>query len=85
MYKLTMTELAQNDLDGIVDYIARHLANPIAAGNFLDEVDKCYSYLREDPLSTQRAATHSLKKKDTVRRPLRTIFSCSKSMNLRRQ
>lgn len=57
-----MTELAQNDLDGIVDYIARHLANPIAAGNFLDEVDKCYSYLREDPFIYAKSSDAQLEK-----------------------
>ena len=49
MYKLYMTELAQNDLDSIVDYIALQLGNPTAAGSFLDEVDRCYSYLKLDP------------------------------------
>lgn len=39
MYKLVITELAQNDLDGIVKYIAQQLANPTAAGSFLDEVE----------------------------------------------
>ena len=50
MYKLEISELAQNDLDAIVEYIAVQLANPIAAGNFLDEVEKCYSLLHSNPL-----------------------------------
>jgi plasmid stabilization system protein ParE len=45
MYKLIVTELAHQDLDKIVSYIAVELVNPIAATNFLDEVDKCeFSY-----------------------------------------
>ena len=50
MYKLILTELAYQDLDKIVSYIAEELANPIAAGDFLDEVDKCYAYLKSNPL-----------------------------------
>jgi len=40
MYRLVVSELAHRDLDNIVSYIAVHLANPIAATNFLDEVGK---------------------------------------------
>jgi len=35
MYKLIVTELAHQDLDNIVSYIAVQLANPAAASNFL--------------------------------------------------
>ena len=49
MYKLVITELAHQDLGKIVSYIAVELVNPIAAGNFLDEVDKCYGYLKSNP------------------------------------
>ncbi len=41
MYKLNISESAHQDLDKIVSYIVVQLANPSAAGNFLDEVDKC--------------------------------------------
>lgn len=49
MYKLKITELAQKDLQDIIDYISTNLVNPIAANNFLDEVEKCYSYLKSNP------------------------------------
>lgn len=62
MYKLIITELAQNDLDGIVNYIARQLDNPIAAGDFLDEVDKCYSFLRENPFIYAASSDAQLEK-----------------------
>jgi plasmid stabilization system protein ParE len=39
MYKLIVSELAHQDLDKIVSYIAVKLANPTAASDFLDEVD----------------------------------------------
>jgi hypothetical protein len=45
MYKLVVTELAHQDLDNIVSYIAIQLANPAAASDFLDKVDK---WKRED-------------------------------------
>ena len=41
MYKLFVTELAHQDLDNIVSYIAGQLANTKAAGDFLDEVAAC--------------------------------------------
>jgi len=50
MYKLFVSELAHKDLDNIVSYIAVDLANPMAATNFLNEVEKCYDYLQDKPL-----------------------------------
>lgn len=50
MYKLEVSELAHQDLDKIISYIAIQLINPKAAGDFLDEVSKCYGYLRNNPL-----------------------------------
>ncbi|MDD4802147.1 MAG: type II toxin-antitoxin system RelE/ParE family toxin [Syntrophomonas sp.] len=50
MYKLKVSELAHQDLDKVVSYIAVQLANPKAAGDFLAELDKCYGYLRSNPL-----------------------------------
>jgi len=40
MYKLVVSESAHEDLDNIISYIAVHLANPMAATNFLSEVEK---------------------------------------------
>ena len=44
MYRLFITELAHQDLDNIVSYIAIQLANPKAAGEFLDEVTACLAF-----------------------------------------
>jgi toxin ParE1/3/4 len=49
MYKLLITHLANQDLDSIVRYIAVELSSPAAAGNFLDEVEKCYEHLKSNP------------------------------------
>ena len=54
MYRLAISELAHSDLDNIVSYIAVHLANPTAAVNFLNEVEKCYGYLKSNPLMYER-------------------------------
>lgn len=56
MYKLKITELAQNDLDGIVAYTVENLANSIAAGEFLDELEECYSYLKANPYMYAKSA-----------------------------
>jgi plasmid stabilization system protein ParE len=49
MYKILVSALAHQDLDNIVSYICEQLSNPKAAGEFLDEVDKCYGYLKNNP------------------------------------
>lgn len=50
MYKINETELALQDLDSIISYIALTLANPSAATSFVDEVEGCYSDLEKMPL-----------------------------------
>lgn len=50
MYRLIVSELAHQDLDSIISYIAIQLANPAAVTNFLDEIVKCYSYLKSNPM-----------------------------------
>ena len=49
MYRLVVTELAHQDLDSIVSYIAVQLSSPKAASDFLDEVDACYRHLEDNP------------------------------------
>lgn len=39
-YKLSILPLFEDDLNDIVDYITYRLKNPIAAENFVDEVEK---------------------------------------------
>ncbi|WP_027365898.1 type II toxin-antitoxin system RelE/ParE family toxin [Desulfotruncus alcoholivorax] len=62
MYKLIVTELAHQDLDNIVLYIAVQLANPTAASNFLDEVEKCYAYLKSNPMMYPKCNDSRLEK-----------------------
>lgn len=48
-YKVEHTELAEQDLDNILDYIAHALENPSAAASFADEVQSCYAHLEQMP------------------------------------
>ena len=64
MYKLYVSELAHQDLDKIVSYIAVQLANPMAAGEFLNEVDKCYGFLKDNPWMYAKCQDKLLEKKD---------------------
>ena len=49
MYNLKITEAAQNDIESIANYIAVQLDNRIAAMDFLREVEKYYSHLKDNP------------------------------------
>ncbi|NLP18880.1 MAG: type II toxin-antitoxin system RelE/ParE family toxin [Firmicutes bacterium] len=49
MYKLKVSELAHQDLDKIISYIAINLASPKAATDFLNKVIDCYGYLKDNP------------------------------------
>lgn len=53
-YKLFVTELANQDLDNIAEYIAVQLANPGAAAEFLNEVEKCYENLKQMPMMYEK-------------------------------
>ena len=60
MYKLVITELAHQDLDNIVSYIALQLSNPKAAGDFLDDVTACYGLLKSTPMMYGRCQDRRL-------------------------
>jgi plasmid stabilization system protein ParE len=49
VYKLTVTELADADLDEIVRYIAVELTAPAAATAFLDKIEEMYDMIRANP------------------------------------
>ena len=49
-YKIVETQLAGQDLDSILEYIALSLANPSAAAAFADKVEKCYLGLQSMPM-----------------------------------
>ena len=60
-YKVVETELAVQDLNGILEYIAVSLANPTAAAAFADEVEKCYVNLERMPLMYEQCQDTQLR------------------------
>ena len=50
-YAVVVTETAERDLAGIVDYVSRRLSNPSAALKFLDAFDKLVEDLESMPQS----------------------------------
>lgn len=60
-YKVVETELAVQDLNEILEYIAFSLANPTAASAFADEVEKCYADLERMPLMYERCQDAQLR------------------------
>lgn len=63
MYDVIMTELANDDLDSIVAYIAEKLMNKSAASSFMDEVEKCISGLKQNPLIYSKCRDELLEKR----------------------
>ncbi|NLP31334.1 MAG: type II toxin-antitoxin system RelE/ParE family toxin [Clostridiales bacterium] len=62
MYKLVVSALAYQDLDSTISYIAIQLANPTVASDFLNELDKCYSHLINNPMIYPKCNNESLEK-----------------------
>lgn len=48
-YKLIVSQDAHNDIDEIAGYILNHLKSPQAAVGFLDDVEKSYRQVTENP------------------------------------
>ena len=74
MYNLTITELAQNDLDEIVKYILNEYSNEIAAVTFLEEVEKCYSFLQNNPRIYGTCLNNRLEKEGYRRAPIKNYL-----------
>ena len=60
-YKIENTPLAEQDLDGILSYIAENLGNNTAAVSFLDEVDACYINLERMPFMYEQCRDPQLR------------------------
>ena len=58
-YRLIVTQSAEADLTSIVAYLVSELYNPDAAANLLDEIEKRYAVLEENPFLYARC-THPL-------------------------
>ena len=62
-YELIETELARQDLDSILSYLALSLENPAAASAFADEVEKCYAALEQMPYLFEQCHDPQLQEK----------------------
>lgn len=62
MYRLVVSELAHQDLDRIISYLSVQLANQKAAGDFLAEVETCYSHLKSNPMIYEKCHDKRLEK-----------------------
>jgi plasmid stabilization system protein ParE len=62
-YKLTISESANQDLDEILEYISIKLADPKAASDFVDELDKRYDTLEEHPYMYETSRNKRLREK----------------------
>lgn len=60
-YKIENTPLAEQDLDGILSYIAENLGDKTAAVSFLDEVDACYINLERMPFMYEQCRDPQLR------------------------
>ena len=49
MYKVTISDAAEGDLNEIIGYIATALANPQAAASLADKIATCYDDLSRTP------------------------------------
>lgn len=64
MYKLIISQLADDDLDKIIYYIAVELANPVAATNLAEKVHKCYYNLKSTPYMYEQCCDPRLRKEN---------------------
>lgn len=62
--KLIVSELANGDLDEIIEYILNDLKNPGAAVALLDEIEKYYENLKTNPLMYEKCIDGRLEKED---------------------
>ena len=49
MYKLDISDRAEEDFDKIIKYLSENLDSPQAAASFSDKVEACYEHLENTP------------------------------------
>ena len=69
LYSFVLTEIAEEDVDEILDYIANDLLNPEAAADFADELSEKLEEVCKMP-KTGRPVHNPYLKRDDVRRIL---------------
>lgn len=63
-YKLMITEPAESDLGGILNYISNDLSAPKSAVDFLNAVEKCYDRISDNPFIYPECEIPRFKKKN---------------------
>lgn len=84
-YKVVLTEAAQEDLDGILGYIAHSLANPMAALAFADAVERCYSNLEQMPRMYETCQDSRLSSLGYRKAVIKNYFWCIKFRNAQKR
>ena len=74
MYEINISELAHHDLDRIVSYLAANLSSPIAAANFLEEIEKCYENLKHNPYMYAKCQNMRLEKEGYRKIPIKNYI-----------
>lgn len=49
MYRIVETQSAAQELEDIIEYIAKTLANPTAAADLVGSIDQCYREMEQMP------------------------------------
>jgi plasmid stabilization system protein ParE len=62
VYRLEISDHAEEDFDEVIVYIAETLAAPRAAAEFADEVYACYDRLEQNPFVYEECRDPRLKK-----------------------
>ena len=62
MYRLSISDHAEQDLDRIIGYIAEKLAAPTAASDFADAVSDCYDNLESNPYIYEKCRNAKLER-----------------------
>ena len=79
MYRLDVSDYAEQDFDRIIAYIAEKLAAPVAAADFADAVYNCYDNLENNPFIYEQCRDAKLKKRVIAGRSSKIMFWCIKS------
>lgn len=74
MLKLNISKSAHQDLERIVSYIIVKLASPMAATHFLDQIEKSYDYLKNNPYMYAKCQNIRLEKEGYRKIPIKNYL-----------
>jgi len=85
MYKVAVSDSAEQDLSQIIAYIAETLAAPRAASDFADAVFDCYERLERNPYMYEQCRDPRLQKENYRRAVIKNyilIYKVSEEMKI---